>query len=445
MQKQKNKGTNPEKGNSSSSIELENKPKLNAWPEENTAILVTHGIGEELPIETMDLFGRGLVKELKNQFGDKITLTHRIVTKPSDSDKNVWFDNVLRINKENKNSYIDLYEYYWSNYTADKATTDDIEKWLAGVAKGASSFYGLAENAEIGKAYKDKSPFFDSNGKLNTFKYRTFLYAVIGIIPVVQLLAKYFFRFINFISFGFIDSLVADIVKSYEQTFDKYIGDIVVYNVTDPKSKFYSIKRKILDGAVNALQYLVELENQNQIVYPNIIVAGHSLGSQVSFDAINKINLMVNKGEIANYTSDGKHKHSTNKTIADRFKGFVTFGSPLDKIAFFLREIVPNELYIRQQILDHYHCFKQRDWSLTKKKPTDFTEIASTINRFLDDVKWINFYDNHDPISGHLDYYNDVKNVDCKFKTEMGKLSFTHSDYWSDDKFYKIIINNFLD
>ena len=38
------------------------------WVKKNTAILIIHGIGDQLPMETLDQFGRGLIKQYKTEF-----------------------------------------------------------------------------------------------------------------------------------------------------------------------------------------------------------------------------------------------------------------------------------------------------------------------------------------------------------------------------------------
>src|SRR5688500_6279933 len=64
-----------------------------SWVNENTAILVIHGIGNQFPLETLDLFGRGLIKQYKEAFGDSFRISHRVVPKAS-AGSELWFDNV---------------------------------------------------------------------------------------------------------------------------------------------------------------------------------------------------------------------------------------------------------------------------------------------------------------------------------------------------------------
>ena len=43
-----------------------------AWVKKDTAILVVHGMGNQLPLETLDQFGRGLIKSFKKEFDEEI-------------------------------------------------------------------------------------------------------------------------------------------------------------------------------------------------------------------------------------------------------------------------------------------------------------------------------------------------------------------------------------
>lgn len=94
------------------------------WPEVPTAMLVGHGTGNQLPRETLEQFGRGLISAYQKEFGDSLVVSHFLVDK-EDSRSCVWFDNVLRLSRKNHPGFIDLYEYYWAYYPEDKATWRD--------------------------------------------------------------------------------------------------------------------------------------------------------------------------------------------------------------------------------------------------------------------------------------------------------------------------------
>ncbi len=438
------------------------------WVKQNTAILVIHGIGNQLPLETIDQFGRGLIKAYRKEFEDDITLSHHLVSKDDDKEGK-WMDSLLRLKKKGSEHFIDIYEYYWAHYTEDQATWAEVNNWLHGVVSGAKTFY--KKNAYIGQYYKDSSPFFDSKtGKFIPFYYRLFVSAISKFILTIDLIYRGLLWVVARIPF--LGRLAESMMKSYSEglikKFTNVVGDVVVYNVVDPKSKFYDTRRTIQDGAVNALRFLIErAENKSNeekkkkdeeeksapakdkvaeeiLFYPSVLVAGHSLGSQVAYDAINRLNLLVNQNEIKHYDNNGECSISSRHglKIDKQLLGFITFGCPLDKIVFFLRENVPDSEYVRQQMLDHFHGFKLRDLNVRTSGGGDSITINNSLERHLDEVTWRNYFDNKDYVSGGLDYYHKLTNIDCQFGG--GRFAFTHSDYWICDKFYKDIVINFL-
>jgi len=456
-------------------------PGAMEWVTKNTAILVVHGIGNQLPLETLDQFGRGLIKEYRKVFDDELTISHEIIPKPDDGG-GVWFDNVLRIHKANSGYYIDLYEYYWANYCPDKASWKDLNYWLQGVVKGANTFY--KKNAMIGQQYKDKSPFFDSKtGKFKPLVYWFFMAVVSKIFLMADVVWRAVIWAISLIPFGgkIADSLLESYVDSMLHDICNTVSEVAIYNAIDPKSKFYDVRRKILDGAVKAVSYLIErpadinfhidalttkieaaklgapqgerndldatfkkqLEDQ-ELYYPSVIIAGHSLGTQVTYDAINKLSILVNTGKISTYDENGICKLKYKTHLSNQLNGYITFGCPLDKIIFFLRENVPDNEYLRQQFLDNYHKFKQRDIDFANNAITnpDYLKASCNLKHLLETVQWRNYYDHKDYVSGGLDYYTKLINIDCRFKA--GTFGFTHSYYWTCENFYIDIICNYL-
>ena len=443
-------------------------PKTN-WIAENTAILVVHGIGDQVPLATLDDFARGFVRAYRDM-GVKLKLRHELMAK--DDNGKVWFDNVLRIKNEDSEHYIDIYEYYWANYTEDKASWDDLNKWLQGVVDGAKTFY--KKNGALGQEYKDKSIFFDKKtGEFNSGIYQVFISGIAKFFMAFDMTLEFLIKAVGFIPFmgGIASKLLEKLSGTFIHNLTNVIGDVAIYNVVDPKSKFYCVRSQIADGAIGALRYLVEkttdtaklhdleddLKNKRitaadydkglkklEAYYPSVIVAGHSLGSQVAYDSVNKLNLLLNEGNIKTYTNKAVSKLKHGTTIDKQLKGFITFGSPLDKIIFFLRENVPDNNYIRQQIVNHYHGFKLRpvDHHNNELTNNEYVKADCGLERYLENIQWRNYYDNKDYVSGGLDYYTGLTNVDCHFKAK--KIDFTHSNYWDCPDFYRDIIVHYL-
>lgn len=418
------------------------------WIEYDTAILVVHGIGNQLPMETIDQFGKGLVKQLKacyerttgQSFFEHFVVEHVIVNKKADEGARDWFDNVVRIRKRDDLTApaIDIYEYYWAYYTEGKADWSDINQWLQGVVKGADKFY--KRNMDFAKAAGDRSLLTYYQGQTN-WKYFLFIRLIAQVVVGGRLLIDFIVKLLSLVPVlgSLIGSFVSNYITREKNAIANILGDVIVYNVTDTKSKYYAVRREILDGAVRAIKFLLEKKKSvaeavqcfEQDAYPSVIVAGHSLGSQVSYDALNRINFLINKNGIK------------CRSVGDKLKGFVTFGCPLDKIAFFLRENIPDEQFVRQQLLNNFLGFKQKDWNAGVVQPEDFFQIENTLVKNLEQVKWRNYYDEKDYVSGNLDYYSGLTNIDCQFDRK-GFFAFTHGDYWTCDLFYQDFIIEFL-
>ncbi len=430
------------------------------WPDRKTAILVFHGIGSQYPLATMDQFARTLIDVLSEQYPGEIRLKHCIAKKPGKKGE-TWNDNYIRITKENGESPIDIYEYYWANLTENVMSLSDLQQWVWQVVSGAERFY--ERNKQIGELYGDKSKFFTSDGKFRKGIYRSFLLGAVGVVPVYNAFWIWLTSLISRVfppAGGLVKWIVDFVNKKATNSLTNVIGDLAVYNSIDPKSSLYKIRSEILSGAVNAVKYLVDLPDEEMtcdrkdivcLNYGRVIIAGHSLGSQIAFDAINRLTQMVSMGEIGGVGTGGdyidhngkpralKSRETILENIRDLLCGLVTFGSPLDKIAFFLRSQAPDEQYLRGQMLENFHSFKQKKWF-------DDSEIKYVLdapfNRIFDDIKWYNFHDSGDPISGHLDYYKNMTNKRCSYKKKVRR--FTHGDYWTDQEMFGMIVDDFI-
>jgi hypothetical protein len=420
------------------------------WVSKNTAILVIHGMGFQKPIETIDQFGCGII----NEYGkENVTVTHIVEAKGRASGQRSWFDNIIRIQKKDGGidaPHIDIYEYYWANMTEDKADWKDISQWLNDVINNAKKFY--KNNAQLGQTNGDKSIFFNSKGIFRPLTYQFTLNFVVFIYKGFAETGLFFSSFLNYIPFpGF--RLIANalknwILKSASGVLTNLLGDLVLYNVVNPRSSDYEVKRQVLDGAVNAVTYLFEKPNDSkdklsETYYDSIIIAGHSLGSQIGFDAINRVTLLANQGLIKGVHEKENDPQKYRQNIGKQLTGFITFGSPLDKTAFFFREQLGEKEYLKGGILNDYLCFRQKDWySISEAGDNCKVEVGKTIDVIFKETEWKNYYDNQDYVSGPLDYYYEVKNINCKFQSNI--LSFTHSNYWTEPRFYRDIIYTFL-
>lgn len=423
----------------------------NAWVKGNTAILVAHGIGRQRPLETLDMFARPMLEALctygKHEKKD-FTVTHLLKRKPSSSE-GAWFDNVIRIEKTGSPHHIDVYEYYWAHEVGERVAFDEVKKWARRTADQAKKYYD--EQVEFGIRFEDTSLFF-RNGKFDADSYYLFLILGGVFLPRIDMILDTIGRWLGRIPLAgtFIENSIKWVRDIMLNCFSDYIADIVAYNSDDPNCNTYAIRKNILRGAVGALRYLIEPASEDQArEYQGILIASHSLGTEITFDAINRINHLATQGEICGMDASGRltaRGDAGDATLDKLILGFVTFGSPLDKIAFFFRERSEKNAYMRAQMLRHFHSFKQRNWKSSGE--ADEFEVQNSIPRLLDGVPWRNYHDAYDPISGRLDYYYPLVNLDCELVESSAKepanwwqqiqmmRHFSHSKYWDHKQMY---------
>jgi hypothetical protein len=234
------------------------------------------------------------------------------------------------------------------------------------------------------------------------------------IVPVLL----YFFRLPILANFkkasNFLETLLRPVIVGY-------IGDVAIYTTTDAKSRFFDIRSKILAESLTLVKSLLD-DN----TYDRLILAGHSLGSVIAYDTLNRLNLAANlpNGPLP---------------ALQKVEGLITFGSPLDKTAFFFREHAGENEYIRRQIMQQLHSFKAKQLYSSM----DNMELSCNIAPKLDHIKWVNYYDLTDPVSGHLDFYeiDDSGNHELTMNKKWGVA---HTAYWEHPPMYEDIFRRFF-
>ncbi len=228
------------------------------------------------------------------------------------------------------------------------------------------------------------------------------------------------------------------VLRRFRRILVNYVGDIAVYANADEKARSFEARSKILGEAREAVLRLIRSPER----YERIVLAGHSLGSVISYDLLNRL-----LDEVRAPYGTGPEGPTTGKLTAqelERVQALITFGSPLDKIYYFFRTEVPADQAIRAQILSFLHGFR-RAASGRVYGPYRFTkyDIPDPSPGF----KWINIWSNADPLSGHLDFY-DVAGRGASNPSAgqyerpypWYRWGIAHLMYWRDPGFYKIII-----
>lgn len=367
-----------------------------------TAFMFIHGIGQQNPFETVDFFTQNFLK-----YFDKQNLSFKLehlIAKRRLSTGSVWTESFIRLNSTDNDQdwVIDVHEFYWAANTENKISVPEILQWAEQTLDGTIKFYNRQEN----KALLD-ALLFNSNRK-KFFKYRlrslTILLRIFNLIyPVLRTIIWLILLFLGpFLRGRFLQSAWKLSKQLVTPPLVNFIGDIAIYSITDQKSPYKKIRQQILTESVTLLKAILKDKQAN---YDQVILAGHSLGSCIAYDTLNLLCID------ASFSQD----HNTS-LLLNKVKGLITFGSPLDKIAFFFREVAQEGQYIRQRILEHLNSFRVKpEFALQSQYLANNPVVCK-----LDQVRWVNYYHLKDPISGHLDYYENLDNVEMKYQASWG-------------------------
>jgi hypothetical protein len=154
----------------------------------------------------------------------------------------------------------------------------------------------------------------------------------------------------------------------------QYVGDVAAYVTSQTLDRFNKIRQRIKQIALDSARAVYLAQENGEFLYDKIAVVGHSLGSVIAYDTLNAL-LNAEKLSI------------TELRIAGRTCLLETFGSPLDKIAFFFSFQGNDTFHIREQLA---------------------TAVQPLINNYKEFRKfpWINIYSPNDIVSGKVELYD---------------------------------------
>ncbi|MBW4671132.1 MAG: hypothetical protein KME60_27835 [Cyanomargarita calcarea GSE-NOS-MK-12-04C] len=394
------------------------------YPKGRTAFFIIHGVGEQNPFETVDFFARNLIQSFEAQ-KSQFQLEH-LIAKRRKASGYFWTESFVRLSSINPEEdwIIDVHEYYWAAATEKKISVPEILQWAEQTLEGTIKFYSHPENQPLLTAIeqnKDDSSVFNFRLRRLTIFLRLFQF----IYPALRLLIWLVLFLLNpFLSGRFLQSAWTLSKTIVTPLLVNVVADVAIYSNKDVKSPYQKIREEIFNESSTLLKAIIKDKEAN---YDQVIVAGHSLGSCIAYDTLNLLCLEAS-------LSQDKGK----RLLLDKITGLVTFGSPLDKIAFFCREVSQKDHYIRSYILGHLNSFRVKP----QAPYSDKYLTKNPVDCQLDQLQWVNYYHLKDPISGHLDYYNNLDNVLMEYETSWGYEA--HLDYFSDNKFYDDIAQRFL-
>lgn len=192
-----------------------------------------------------------------------------------------------------------------------------------------------------------------------------------------------------------------------------YVGDVAAYVASHKLDRFAEVRAKIkatVEGVFRSV-YLMK-DNGGQPLYRQVGVVGHSLGSVIAFDALNALQLQEDL------------KPADALDVKRRTTLLLTFGSPLDKIAY-----VYSTLSTATDVT--------RELLTGAAKPL-LSDPAARAN-----VAWINIWSPSDIISGSLGFYDGSLPADDRVINVPDPYATTplaaHTEYFAHDLLFGLL------
>ncbi len=198
----------------------------------------------------------------------------------------------------------------------------------------------------------------------------------------------------------------------------QFVGDVAIYITPQTLDRFNDVRERIKDCVQKVAETVYRARDEDgKLLYGRVIVIGHSLGSVIVYDTLNKLlNLDAYAGGALR--------------VADRTPRLITFGSPLDKTAY---------LFSRST---------QRVGMAAR------AALAATVQPLVADeevrmkIKWQNVWSPLDIFSGELNFYEPDPSageqfppearVDNQLEWAATKPIAAHTEYWDKKLVWKL-------
>ncbi len=191
----------------------------------------------------------------------------------------------------------------------------------------------------------------------------------------------------------------------------RYVNDIALYVTSDRVSKRARTRRAILDEGEAFLRDLLSGE------HTEVYLAGHSLGSVIAVDLLDRL---------------ARQPGALTEPTLERLRGLLTFGSPLDKVAYFFRQRPEEGEAVRAQLLSFLHGVRRRgnlrDYGPYRARPYELP---------FGHLSWWQVHAPGDVLSDRLIHYQ----VDRRVILERSNPLTAHGAYWSDATFFRVALD----
>jgi len=380
------------------------------------AILVCHGMGQQVRYETISSVAKALLSEARRN--NAVVSPVEVTLAQANDDFLARAE--VKWEKEGRKHEVHVYEAYWAPLTEGKVTYWDTIKFLLRAGRDgllhsrpfwASSFkrwmFGGPKPLRIGPltwigliivlafllfqvgiiafvaltlAAQSKvalSSFCLPQGGLShwiSYCFGWLLLFLPGFVPGQHIS----WHVVKTISIWLILTLEAVAVRYF---LIQFVGDVAAYISPYKDSKFDDLRHQIRKIGLNVGKVVYGI-GSHQVSVPNysqIVIVGHSLGSVLAYDTLNSL-INTDQTSAPNQRCD----------ISGRTRALITFGSPLDKTAFMFRlQVGSEENWVREQLA-----------ASVQPLIVDYTYRPANFG-------WTNIWSPMDIISGALDYYDD--------------------------------------
>jgi hypothetical protein len=206
----------------------------------------------------------------------------------------------------------------------------------------------------------------------------------------------------------------------------QFVGDVAIYVSPHMVDQFFDLRARIKTVVWRAARAVYAcIGKDGELLYHDVIVAGHSLGSVVVYDVLNRL---INEDDLSRGASPECCNDAPNECldVENRTKLLLTFGSPLDKTAFIFARHDP-------------HGGSERDALAASVQPLIARERA---------FPWINVWTPFDILGGPLDFYDtpvgDSQNPNLnRVDNPQDPLAITpimgHVEFWKNTLIYEKI------
>jgi hypothetical protein len=398
------------------------------------AILVCHGMGQQVRYETISSVGDAILQAAKEN-GAQVQPVE--VNLSANEEQNFLARAELRwIDSGGAPHEVHIYEAYWAPLTEGKVTYWDTAKFLGqGMGNGLRySLRGSFNRWMFGDSQEMKIGKLTLPAILITALVLLGLIGLSALMPLVglnlvkQLMANPL-TFKSFVTWlhpflsetGLILAVLMIEAFAVRYFLIEFVGDVAAYVSPYKDSKFDDLRHKIQQVGLDAGKVIYGFEDQGSLVpnYKNVLVVGHSLGSVLAYDTLNAL---INLDNV----SPGKSRH-----VLARTRGLITFGSPLDKTAFIFRAQMQAGNSMREQLAA---SMQPLIISYQKYRPDTF--------------RWVNIWSRMDIISGELNYYDNIPDADPRHVQNMQDPAasvplYAHVQYWKNktlrDQLYSFV------